>query len=102
MVNILRRVVRIVRNVIQSPIIGRKRFGAGKTLIGLLITIAILLPKGDTLMLRQSEWVAAGYRFDLMGWELANFPAKCTAGSDFDWQYFCSSDEKTLSINLDW
>jgi len=76
MVNALRRAVRIVRNVIQSPITGRKRFGTGKTLIGLLITIAILLPKGDTLMLRQSEWAAAEYRFDLMGWELANFPAK--------------------------
>ncbi len=76
MVSTLWRPARIVRNVIQSLTAGRKRFGARKSLIGFFITIAFLLPKGDTFMLSPSEWAAAEYRFDLIGWELANFPAK--------------------------
>jgi len=58
---------------------GRWRRRAWKGLIVLFAALALLLPRGDVLDLSPAERAAVRYRYDLIGWEVSNLPAKWVA-----------------------
>ena len=58
---------------------GRWRRRAWKGLAVLFVALVLLLPRGDVLSLSPAEWAAARYRYDLIGWEVSNLPAKWIA-----------------------
>jgi len=58
-----------------------------KALVLFVAALVLLLPDGDVLNLPPAERIAARYRYDLVGWEVSNLPAKwiARAGSYLPW-----------------
>jgi len=76
---LLRAMARLAAWPVHVAVGGRWRRRAWKGLAVLFAALVLLLPRGDVLSLSPAERAAARYRYDLIGWEMSNLPAKWIA-----------------------